>query len=94
MLSQPSSSQPETPDLAAILGFWQTYRQARIERIVKLTLKLNNTRLPKAEREALDKGMIWSSETDLGELEWLYNHDIEAAVLAGLAGLAGLNRMK
>ncbi|MCJ1428139.1 hypothetical protein MMC29_006047 [Sticta canariensis] len=91
VLSQQSSSQPETPDLAAALGFWQTYREARIKRVVKLTLKLNNTRLPKAEREALDEGMIWSSESDLGELEWLYNHDIEEAMLAGLAGL---KRMK
>lgn len=86
LLSQLSSSQPETPDLAVALRFWQTYRQERIERVVKLTLKLNNTRLPKAEREMLGKGMIWSSESDMGELEWLYNHNIEEAMLAGLEG--------
>lgn len=83
-LSHQSSSQPATPDLTAALGLWQKYRQERIERVVKLTLKLNNTRLPKAERDTLDSGMVWNSETDVGELEWLYNHDIEKAILAGL----------
>ena len=80
LLSHPSSS----PNLAVNLEFWQTYRQERIDRVVKLTLKLNNTRLPKAERESLDKKMIWSSESDLEELEWLYNHNIKEAMLAGL----------
>lgn len=84
LLSHQSSSQPEKSDLTATLGFWQAYRQERIERVVKLTLKLNNTRLPKAERQMLDSGMIWNSESDIGELEWLYNHDIEKAILAGL----------
>lgn len=84
LLSHQSSSQRETPDLTATLASWQTYRQKRIERVVKLTLKLNNTRLPEAERKMLDSGMIWSSETDIDELEWLYNHDIENAILAGL----------
>lgn len=80
LLSRPASSS----DLAANLGFWQAYRQERIDRVVKLTLKLNNTRLPKAERESLDKKMIWSSESDLEELEWLYNHNIKEAMLAGM----------
>lgn len=84
LLSHQSSSKSETPDLAATLGFWQTYRQERIDRVIKLTLKLNNTRLPEAERKLLDSGMIWNSETDMGELDWLYNHDIEKAVLGGL----------
>ncbi|KAI4125436.1 MAG: hypothetical protein LQ338_004239 [Usnochroma carphineum] len=86
LLSHLSSSQqqPETPGLAAALRFWETYRQERIDRVVNLTLKLNNTRLPLAEREMLDKGMIWSSQSDMGELEWLYNHNIQEEMLAGL----------
>ena len=84
LLSHQSSSERETPDLTGTLAFWQTYRQKRIERVVKLTLKLNNIRLPEAERKTLDSGMIWSSETDIDELDWLYNHDIEKAILACL----------
>lgn len=80
-----SSEQP-VPNLAETLGFWHRYRQERIDRVGKLTLKLNNTRKPKAERDMLDPGMIWNSETDMGELDWLYNHDIEKAILAGLKG--------
>ena len=86
LLSHQSSSQVQTPDLTRSLGFWQKYRQERIERVVKLTLKLTNKRLPKAERELLDRGMIWNSETDIGELEWLYNHDIEKTILADFGG--------
>lgn len=89
LLSKLLSSQLATSDLAAALGIWQTYRQERIDRVIALTLKLNNTRLPKGERENLDQKMIWSSERDLGELEWLYNHDIEAAVLRALGEAAG-----
>ncbi|KAL8701495.1 MAG: hypothetical protein Q9201_004881 [Fulgogasparrea decipioides] len=85
LLSHLSLSQSGTSDLAAPLEVWQTYRQERIERVVKLTLKLNNTRLPKGERETLEKGMIWtSSESDMADLKWLYNHDIEEAMLAQL----------
>lgn len=80
-----STSQPEKGfGPGELLEFWQKYRQERIERVVKLTLKLNNTRLPKSERERLAPGMIWSSETDMPELDWLYNHEIEKAILAGL----------
>lgn len=69
--------------LPQTLTKWHTFRQSRIDRVVALTLKLNNTRLPQSERKLLDPGMIWSSErkTDLAELEWLYNHRIEEALL-------------
>lgn len=77
---------PQNLTLSQTLTFWHSFRQARIDRVVSLTLKLNNTRLPQAERKALDPGMIWSSESkaDTAELDWLYNFIIEEAVLEGL----------
>lgn len=84
VLSQNSFAKPEDcSKLEEKLGHWQKYRKQRVERVVKLTLKLNNTRLPKAEREKLEEGMVWSSEKDLGELDWLYNHNIEEAMKKG-----------
>lgn len=73
----------QSQDTAQTLIKWHAFRQARIDRVVALTLKLNNTRLPQSERKLLDPGMIWSSdsETDMAELDWLYNHDMEKAVL-------------
>lgn len=77
---------PETP-LDETLAFWEGYRKARIEGVIKLTLKLNNTRLPKGERESLAKGMIWTSESvdDRKELDWLYNHDVEEEISCWVA---------
>lgn len=71
----------ETP-LEEALAFWEGYRKPRVERVVKLTLKLNNTRLPRVERDLLAEGMVWTSENaeNREELEWLYNHHVEEEV--------------
>jgi 2-polyprenyl-6-methoxyphenol hydroxylase-like FAD-dependent oxidoreductase len=62
---------------------WKDMRQQRIDKVIKLTLQLNNARLPEAEREKLAAAgaPVWESG-DNGELAWLYNADVEKEVLA------------
>lgn len=69
--------------LEKALTQWQDMRQQRIDKVIKLTLQLNNARLPEAEREKLAAAgaPVWESG-DSGELAWLYNADVEKEVLA------------
>ncbi|KAF1838456.1 FAD/NAD(P)-binding domain-containing protein [Decorospora gaudefroyi] len=62
---------------------WKNMRQQRIDKVIKLTMQLNNARLPEAEREKLaaSGADVWQSG-DSGELGWLYNADVEKEVLA------------
>ncbi|KAH7392333.1 kynurenine 3-monooxygenase [Phaeosphaeria sp. MPI-PUGE-AT-0046c] len=71
------------PSLGEGLKTWKDYRQQRVDKVVALTLQLNNARLPQAEREALEAAdkNIWQSG-DSGELGWLYNADIKEDVLS------------
>ena len=61
---------------------WQKIRQERVESVIALTKKLNNTRLPEAEKARLGEDELWTSKTD-GNLGWLYNARMEEQV-AGL----------
>jgi 2-polyprenyl-6-methoxyphenol hydroxylase-like FAD-dependent oxidoreductase len=45
--------------LAAVLEFWQNYRQERVDKVIALTQQLNNTRLPAAEREIVCCSAFW-----------------------------------
>jgi 2-polyprenyl-6-methoxyphenol hydroxylase-like FAD-dependent oxidoreductase len=69
--------------LARALTAWQDMRQQRIDKVIKLTMQLNNARLPNHEREKLVAAgeLVWQSG-DQGELGWLYNADIERDSLA------------
>lgn len=60
---------------AGVVGRWQEYRQKRVDRVLALTMQLNNTRLPAEEREKLRDGEMWKSSGD-GELAWLYCADV------------------
>ena len=80
-----SSEQAGADALTETVAFWHRYRQERIDRVRRLTHKLKNTRLPKAERDMLGPGMIWDSERDMAELDWLYNHNTEKAISAQLS---------
>lgn len=66
------------------LEWWKSYRQERIDAVLELTRKLNNKRLPKAEREALPEGEVWKEEGlgegGKGQLHWLFCPEIEEAV--------------
>lgn len=66
----------EKVTLTGALKWWREMRQERVDKVIELTLQLNNTRLPQKEREVLMKGQTWQSG-DEGELGWLYNKRIE-----------------
>jgi 2-polyprenyl-6-methoxyphenol hydroxylase-like FAD-dependent oxidoreductase len=72
-----------TLPLDEVLTEWKDMRQQRIDKVIELTLQLNNARLPEAEREKLAAAgaPVWESG-DHGELAWLYNADVEKDVLA------------
>lgn len=59
---------------------WQSFRQARIDRVLDLTKQMNAKRLPEAERAKLPPGAIWGDQSltrgDGGELRWLYEPDL------------------
>lgn len=67
--------------LGKALEAWKEYRQQRVDKVIQLTLQLNNARLPQAEREKLEAEgkMVWQSG-DSGELGWLYNAGIDRDV--------------
>ena len=58
---------------------WQKIRQERVESVIALTKKLNNTRLPAAEKAKLREDELWTSKTD-GDLGWLYNARMEEQI--------------
>lgn len=67
------------------LDAWKKYRQERVDKVIELTLQLNNARLPQAEREALEAAgkLVWQSG-DSGELGWLYTADIKEDILGSI----------
>jgi 2-polyprenyl-6-methoxyphenol hydroxylase-like FAD-dependent oxidoreductase len=79
LLSQVTMKFPIT----GALTLWKAMRQQRVDKVIELTLQLNNARLPQTEREKLLAAgeLVWQSG-DQGELGWLYNADIEEDVLA------------
>jgi 2-polyprenyl-6-methoxyphenol hydroxylase-like FAD-dependent oxidoreductase len=76
------SSISEEVKLEAALPVWQDMRQQRVDKVIALTLQLNNARLPQVEREKLmaEGASVWQSGNS-GELAWLYNADVEGDVL-------------
>ncbi|KAH7064234.1 hypothetical protein BKA63DRAFT_169123 [Paraphoma chrysanthemicola] len=68
------------------LAAWQSMRQQRVDKVIELTMQLNNARLPQAMREKLEAEgtSVWQSG-DHGELGWLYNTDIEKDLMARLS---------
>jgi 2-polyprenyl-6-methoxyphenol hydroxylase-like FAD-dependent oxidoreductase len=79
-----SKMSPET-SLAAVLDFWQNYRQERVDKVIAVTQKLNNSRLPVEQREKLGKDQIWRSE-ESGDMGWLYVPKIEEKLAAWVEG--------
>ena len=65
--------------LDKVLKFWQQYRGQRVAKVMDLTRKMNNRRLPAARREALPRDMVWNEEND-GKLDWLYAPHIEETI--------------
>ena len=71
----------ECVKLEESLEFWQSWRQGRVDRILGLTVTMNNKRLPLAEQQKLPKGAVWSGRVeDTDQMAWLYEPDLEDVV--------------
>ena len=71
----------ECVKLEESLEFWQSWRQGRVDRILGLTVAMNNKRLPLAEQQKLPKGAVWSGRVeDTDQMAWLYEPDLEDVV--------------
>lgn len=59
-------------DFQRSLGFWQSWRQDRIDKVNDLTASMNNKRLPEAERQKVD-----NPTGGEGQLDWLYQPNLD-----------------
>ena len=80
LLLSKNSAEIKTHFSEHVLESWQKMRQERVERVIALTKKLNNARLPENERVKLGEDAVWRSGRD-GDLGWLYNARMEDQVL-------------
>ncbi|KAI0100583.1 FAD dependent oxidoreductase [Nemania sp. FL0031] len=65
-----------------VLKFWQNFRQARIDDLIRLTMQLNNKRLPLEKQRLLPKGAVWVDESaeNPNQMAWLYTPNIEETI--------------
>ena len=81
MLSLLLASLSESVTLPKALEFWQQFRQERVDRILDMTRRMNNKRLPAAEQAKLPEGEVWSgTREDVEQLAWLYRPDLRDVV--------------
>lgn len=66
---------------ADTLAYWQDLRQERVSRLLDLTRRINNMRLPVHEQAKLDKADLWESGGSAESLRWLYEPDIDRKIL-------------
>ena len=77
----------EGVELEEALGFWQRWRQERVDGILDLTRAMNNKRLPLAEQQRLPKGDVWSGGVeDTEQMGWLYGPRLEDVVAEWVRG--------
>ncbi|KAL9131726.1 MAG: hypothetical protein Q9217_000401 [Psora testacea] len=87
MLRKRASPLSDIP-LGQRLDYWQAFRKERVDRILDLTRKMNNKRLPLEEQLKLGPGEVWSGrEGDTEQVKWLYGLDLEDVVDRWLCGV-------
>jgi 2-polyprenyl-6-methoxyphenol hydroxylase-like FAD-dependent oxidoreductase len=68
------------------IKFWQTWRQERIDKLLDLTRRMNNKRLPAAEQAKLPKEEVWQDESEAKgegeEMRWLYAPNLKEEVFS------------
>ena len=75
----------EKLDWDQAIKLWQEYRVERVDRLLELTRKMNNRRLPESEQAKLAKDDVWSDETGKGdpeEMSWLFGAILDDVVKA------------
>ncbi|TVY78525.1 FAD-dependent urate hydroxylase [Lachnellula suecica] len=73
--------QADKVDSKDSLGFWQRYRQERVEKVLLLNSQIDFRRMPKEEQDKMPAG----SKKDI-ELSWLFEPDFKADVDRWVAG--------
>ena len=77
--------------LDPVLKFWQGMRQERVDRLIDLTVKMNNARLPKEMQDKLPADRIWRDESggkgDAGVMRWLFQPGWEGEIDNWVGGL-------
>ena len=71
----------EKLDLAKALDLWQTFRQERTDRLMEMTVLMNNKRSPPDEQAKLPESAVWRGAVeDAEQMSWLYGVDLEKVV--------------
>lgn len=65
------------PDWLEWLEKWEAMRKARVGKLLVLTGKMNNARLPREAREKLDRDDVWTGEGGAEAMRWLFVPRIE-----------------
>ncbi|EPS39695.1 hypothetical protein H072_6538 [Dactylellina haptotyla CBS 200.50] len=76
------ATKSEGTTVAKAVEWWQQMRQERIDKLLELTSKLNNLRMPIEEQKKLEAGEIFQVE-DGGSGEqwrWLFNPELETRI--------------
>ncbi len=71
---------PENVSLQESLAWWQRMRQERVEKLLDMTRRLNNMRLPLEQQKKLAKEDLWESGGSGEGLKWLFFPNIEERV--------------
>ena len=79
---------PEKVPLEEALAWWQGMRQERMDKLLDMTRRLTNMRLPIQQREKLAKEDLWESGGSEG-MKWLFCPNIEAKVDEWVKGEEG-----
>lgn len=77
MLALILGQQERIKDINGALGFWQEYRQGRVDRILELNAQIDQRRMPKDDGVVGEGSGFEKSEFELG---WLYKPDFKADV--------------
>lgn len=80
---------PEKVSLEEALAWWQGMRQDRMEKLLDMTRRLNNMRLPIEQQKKLAKEDLWESGGSGEGVKWLFCPDIEAKVDEWIKGKDG-----
>lgn len=71
------------------LDYWQSFRQERIDKILDLTAKMNQRRLPTAAQgkaaETKTLGGVKNAEDSKNRMKWLYEPRLEEKILSWVA---------
>ena len=79
-LAEILARRPSKGGLVEALAFWRSIREERVERLLDMTRRLNNMRLPLEERNKLGKDDLWASGGSGESLRWLFEPKLKEQI--------------